>query len=384
MNFLDRRQRVSTCTLRRTAVYTMATALGCVFFTTPFQAAASFCALPDLYELVECCGSEATAVNASLMSQRETPYEHKQGRLQLRLKVSYSAGAGYGFTERACAKLSMTVRLGESRVTYGRTLYGQPGVPQHIEYSPRFLFVPPFRQSDVYVESVSCKMPKLLMGGNRSCGSDGEKERELAEKLALAEERERRALEEERQRMNQERERLAQQREEQERVAQQQLREEQDEFRREQDEVDQRKKEYELQRIAQLQADHQHQPSQGEAGDASGLQQFLTGFQSGMAIVQGLGNLLGVGANIPSSIGQGAASGSISEACHQAEVRIADRLQRLTFEDEGMCTTYRTAAQMAGGAKRELQSAGCPASHLREMDQFIAAARRNAQSVCVD
>ena len=377
MNFLDRRQRLPSAhshgPIPNECPDAMAIALVCVFFATPFQATAAMCDLPDTYDYVECCGSNATVVNASLMDQRETPHEHNQGRLQLRLNVSYS-GPGYTTPSQFdCANLTVIVRLGESRKTYVHTLtmFDTPG---YIEDTPRFLFVPPFRQSDVYVESVACKMPKAMLGGRPSCESDGEKEREelaLAEQLALAEERERRALEEERQRLNQERERLTQQREEQERLAQQL---------KEQDEFAQRQREYERRRLAQLQGDHQHQPQ----GEANGLQQFLTGFQSGMAIVQGLGNLLAVGTSIPNSIGQGAGSDSISEACRQAEMRIARRLEgQRTSGDEGLCTIYRSAAQMAESAKRELGSAGCPESHLRSMDQLIAAARRNARLVCV-
>ena len=177
MNFIDRRQLVPASNLPRAdrtrRPQAMAIAIVCAFCATPFQAAAVMCDIAESYDWVDCCDSEATIVNRSLISQKELAHGHIEGTLALKFKVSYSAGtapgSGYASSRFACAKLNVTVRIGDFRRTYDHDLHNPSGVPDYIEDTTKFVFVPPFRSSDVYVESVACKMPKVLEEGN-PCG----------------------------------------------------------------------------------------------------------------------------------------------------------------------------------------------------------------------
>ena len=358
-------------------VQAMVIALVCVFCATPFQAAAAvMCSLPERYDWVECCSSEATIVNKSLLSQQKLAHGYIEGTLALKLRVSYSAVDGR-WSDFDCAKLDVTVRHGVGRKHYRHIVPYTNGVSDYIEDTFTYLFEPPFRQSDVYVESIACKMPKIMLDG-RSCGSDEEQEKNERERRAEQREKERKRLVQ--QRRDDERQRLAdQQRREQERqwLADQQRREQE-----RQRLADQQRREQERQWLAQLQREQRRQQHDQEQGGASGLQQFLTGFTSGMAIVRGLAGLVD-GANSPGFTGQGAGSGSITEACQEAQVKVARRLaSQSSSADNSQCGIRRSYAQTLEGVRRELGSAGCPASALREYDRVIAETRRQARMVC--
>lgn len=161
----------------------MAIALVCVFCATPFQAtAAVMCSLTERYDWVECCSSEATIVNKSLLGQKKLAHRHIEGTLALKLRVSYSAVDG-SWSDFDCAELDVTVRHGVGRKQYRHIVPYSSGVSDYIEDTFAFLFEPPFRQSDVYVESIACKMPKIMLDG-RSCGSDEEQEKNERERRA--------------------------------------------------------------------------------------------------------------------------------------------------------------------------------------------------------
>ena len=239
---------------------------------------------------------------------------------------------------------------------------------------------------------------------------DWEKERKERERKRLAEQR----REEERKRLlqmrrDEERKRLAEQRRDQERqrLADEQRREEERRWladQRQRDEerqrlADQERRERERQQLAeQRRREQQHarerlaqrqrtqereRLAQQQQGGASGLQDFFTGFQAGMAIVQGLDEAFGDGSGSPGSVGQGLGSGSVSGACEQAQASAARRLASRNFSGLGSrCRIYTSYAQALEGVRRELAIAGCPAYALGEYDRAIAEARRGAAVVC--
>ena len=374
MSFIDRRRRVSPCTFRRAdrigRQNVMAIALICTFCAVPFQAAAVMCSWTESHDWVDCCSSEAAIENRSLMSQKKVAHGFTEGKLALKLRVSYSAGKA-PWSDHACAKLNVTVRLGNGRKVYSHIVAYASGVPDYIEDTAEILFAPPLRQGDVYVESVSCKMPKALLDGY-PCGSDRAKELEERERRMLEEERERLALQQIRQELKQE--------EESKKLNQHLLEQKKREHERRR--IDRQREQQERQRLAQRKIELQRQQLSQRQGEADGLQQFMTGFRTGMDIVRGLDNLFGGGADSKGFSGYGAGSDSITGACQQAQMRIARRLESQSVSGEGMCGTYRSYAQMMEGVARELRSAGCPESGVREYEQAAAEARRGAKSVC--
>ena len=260
----------------------------------------------------------------------------------------------------------------------------------------------------ISVRKVECK---IYYSENTEQTAD-EEERE---RLAREEERKRLALErreEERKRLLQERreeerKRLAEQRrdEERQRLADLQPRERErqwlaDQQRRERERqrlADLQRKERERQRLADLQRkererqwlanqqrrERERQRPAQERGGAQGLEDFLAAFTTGMAIVQGLDEVFGDGGGSPGYIGSGLESGSVTEACQQAQMSASRQLASRSFSGLGsQCTIYRSHAQMVERMRRELASAGCPAYALAEYDRVIAEARRGAAMVC--
>ena len=150
------------CILRLIAVITR---LICVLAVFPFAVTASqneyLCHLADINDWVDCCESKATIVKRSLLNQKSTAHNFMEGKLTLKLRVSYSTGSD-AFSEIAplsdCAKLTVTVRIGTRNKTYEHIT----GVTDYIEDTVPYIFVPPFRESDIYIESTACKTLKVF------------------------------------------------------------------------------------------------------------------------------------------------------------------------------------------------------------------------------
>lgn len=137
------------------------TRLICVLAVFPFAVTANQCDLADTNDWVDCCASKATIVKRSLLNQKSTANKFMEGKLTLKLRVSYSSGSA-PWSEFDCAKL--TVRIGNINKTYEHIIPYSSGVADYIEDTVPYLFVPPFRESDIYIESIACKIPKVLQG----------------------------------------------------------------------------------------------------------------------------------------------------------------------------------------------------------------------------
>ena len=158
-SYLHQANKGHHCILRLIAVITR---LICVLAMFPFAVNATLhlCNMAEPNDWVDCCESKATIVKRSLLNQKSTAHNFMEGKLALKLRVSYSSGSDpmFGF-EGDCAKL--TVRIGGNiNKTYEHITPNSSGNADYIEKTETFLFVPPFRESDIYIESIACKVLK--------------------------------------------------------------------------------------------------------------------------------------------------------------------------------------------------------------------------------
>ena len=367
--------------------------------SVPVPANAVMCSWTDASDWVDCRSSQATIVQRKLLSQKAVANNFVEGILALKLRVSYSSGSDT-WSQFDCAKLDVSVQLGNTTKIYTHVIPYTSGVPDHFGYTVPYLFVPPFRESEVYVKSVACKVPKALAGNEEQERQPLEAERE---RQSLEEERERLALEE-RQRRIEEEARLAQARRareeerERQRLAAQRERKRLAQEQERSDGGDQLGSVASAIRALNALQDHEDSLDEGSSpvaqeqersddwdvvsgffrGLKGGLEEFDRSGSSGRALLRTLTDTLDEldEGSSPDSNENGAGSG----ACHQLATRIARRLKsQNTSGDGSQCSAYRDHARTLESVRQELANGGCPTS---AYDQQISTAKSNARTVC--
>ncbi len=384
------------------ALHVAAVVHAAVFFA-PFAATATMCDWTDSNDWTDCCSSNVTIVERSLLSRQEVANQFVEGALALKLRLTYSS-VNDGWSTFDCAKFDVAVRIGNTRKTYKHVVPYSSGVADYIKDTIPYLFSPPFRESDIYIESVACKMPKPTDGGF-PCPSNVQKEEER-ERLALEEERERLALEEERERLALEQERLNQekarkraeeehrrarareQERERQRLAQQQRERErqrlaQQQRERERQRLTQQQRERERQRLAEEQRELEEMSTiMGFIGGlAGGLTELERSGDIGMSVLQGLADGFESAGSVYS--GGDYLSGTVSKSCEQAQRRVERKLASQDVSSGyGICSSYRYYLQTLQYVKRELLNGGCSQDSLRDYDRAIAETRNGVAAAC--
>ena len=185
-----------------TAAFSLTALAFAAVLSIPLPANAVMCSWAESHDWVDCRSSEVLIVQKSLLTEKPAANNLVEGKLRLKMRVSYTSGSE-SWSKFDCANLNVTLRIGDKRKTYKHIIPYTSGVADYIEDSVAYLFAPPFRKSDIYVESVSCKIPRAFAEEKERLALEEERER-----LALEREREQRELEKERERLGLERERL--------------------------------------------------------------------------------------------------------------------------------------------------------------------------------
>ena len=384
---------------RAVAVFVAVSAHAVVFFV-PVQASAVSCTWTEPNDWVDCRSSEATIVERTLLSERGVANNFVEGKLALKLRVSYSSGSK-SWSRFDCAKMSVTVRYGAATKTYRHVVPYSSGVADYIEDTVPYLFSPPFRESDISVQSTSCQVPKAQ--GNEEEERERQALEEERERLALEEERERLALEEERERLALEAERqrmeeearLAQARRERERQRLAQIRQEREQERERQRLARERQWQEEQRRLAalhrtrELERLEEEQAAAQSSGNLLGVASLIGGVALGLSghadAANSALNALEQLATMRKSTATGSASAAtVDGSCAQAQRRAEQHARRAQDSQSarGMCDAARHYVSTLQTVRRELASGGCPAQALRSYEQAINQARETARASC--